>query len=444
MPNLYDMAYWTGVGISSPVWAMRAKSRKKVLSALNQRMGRVKMRPGNNPAVLIHAVSLGEVNATQSLVRMLQTGRRDLQLILSTTTETGYAQAIRLFPHDSGVTVIRFPLDFSSAVRQVLVQLRPTVVVLMELELWPNFMKLCAERSVPVVLVNGRLTRPSYRKYRLGGSLVKRMFSRLSATCVQDEVYAERFGKLGAPNVSVTGTMKFDTAQLTDRVSGTAELAREVGLSPQEERIWVAGSTGPGEEEIILREYRQLLAKGAHNLRLVLVPRHPDRFDAVEELIRQHKLLPIRRSAPRGLGLDHAIPPVVLGDTLGELKKFYDLADVVFVGRSLVDLGSKQNGSDMIEAAALGKAVIVGPFTQNFAEAMKKFREAAAIIEVRDGAELSAQVVSILQDPKRSAELGQKARQVVEREQGATARHARVILQYLPPALVEPEFSPDI
>jgi 3-deoxy-D-manno-octulosonic-acid transferase len=262
-------------------------------------MGKVKMRPDNNPAVLIHAVSLGEVNATQSLIKMLHTARPDVQLVLSTTTESGYAQAVKLYPHGSGVTVIRFPLDFTSAVYEVLKQLRPSVVVLMELELWPNFMKLCAEKRIPVVLVNGRLTRPSYMKYRLGGPIVKRMFSRLAATCVQDEIYAGRFKKLGAPDIQVTGTMKFDTAQITDRLSGTYELAREVGLRPSDERIWVCGSTGPGEEALILREFRQILSKGLANVRLVIVPRHPDRFDEVARLIEANKFAVVRRSAPR-------------------------------------------------------------------------------------------------------------------------------------------------
>jgi 3-deoxy-D-manno-octulosonic-acid transferase len=261
------------------------------------------------------------------------------------------------------------------------------------------------------------------------------MFRKLAGICVQDEIYANRFIELGANpgRVLVTGTMKFDTAEVANRVDGDEELATAVGLFPGAEPIWVCGSTGPGEEEIILRVYRRLLGNYSR-LRLVIVPRKPERFDEVAALIEAAKFPCVRRSQ-KGVAIatpsGSAVPPVVLGDTMGELRKFYSLADVVFVGRTLVNLGPSQHGSDMIEPAALGKPVIVGPFTGNFAEAMNKLRAAEAVMEVVDEATL-AETVSVLRySPEEAAGMGRRAQAVVMKEKGATLRHAEVIVGLL-------------
>src|SRR5687767_2859346 len=221
--------------------------------------------------------------------------------------------------------------------------------------------------------------------------------------------------------------MKLDTGQVADRIEGAEELARLVGLRPGEEPIWVCGSTGPGEEELLLEIYRNLDPQ----TRLVLVPRKPERFDEVEELILGHTLNVVRRSAPEDVPPGYDFPPVVLVDTMGELRKFYSVADVVFVGRTLVDLGPRQRGSDMIEPAALGKPTIVGPYTHNFADAMGRFRAAQAIRVVHDAADLERAVGEILASADRGAAMGARAREVVRREQGATARHVKVILEQL-------------
>jgi 3-deoxy-D-manno-octulosonic-acid transferase len=282
------------------------------------------------------------------------------------------------------------------------------------------------------------------------------MFRRIAAVCAQDETYAHRFRQLGAPadRVSVTGTMKFDTAQVSDRVDGDDQLAAELGLtvtaasgsrgpsssSENEPRrppatgtepLWVCGSTGPGEEQFILDAYEGLRRQHS-NLRLAIIPRHPQRFDEVAALIQQRGLPLLRRSArtPAPPGTQ----PVILGDTMGELRKFYSLADVVLVGRSLVDLGPRQHGSDMIEPAALAKPIVVGPWTHNFAEPMQKLRDAHAIREIAKHipSELRQTIDDWLKDPTVAAELGKRAQQVVRENQGATARHAELILNHLP------------
>jgi 3-deoxy-D-manno-octulosonic-acid transferase len=434
MINGYDIAYGLAVGLSAPYWLIKPSARRKVLKAFRERMGQldgIPPRDTQKPAVMIHAVSLGEMNATRAMIERLRSARPGVEFIISTTTETGFNRARELYENSTDCRIIRYPLDFTGAVVALLDTLKPSVVVLMELEVWPNFLAQCEARDVPVVLVNGRLTKSSFRNYRLAGPLTATMFGRLRELCAQDETYAERFVTLGAPKerVHVTGTMKFDNAQVADRIDGDDSLANAVRLNPGKELIWVCGSTGPGEEQIVLDAYRELTSRRP-DLRLVIVPRHPERFDEVARLIESAGHPLVRRSKPKSQASDLK-SPVILGDTMGELRKFYSLADVVFVGRTLVDLGPRQHGSDMIEPAALAKPVIVGPFTGNFAEVMNAFRAAGAMAEIESPAELAGAVERLLTDRAVANQMGQRAQDIVRREQGATQRHVDVILQYL-------------
>jgi 3-deoxy-D-manno-octulosonic-acid transferase len=384
---------------------------------------------------MIHAVSLGEMNATRAMVAKLRQARPGLQFVISTTTETGFNRGNELYGSAPDCRVIRYPLDFTSAVARVLDHLKPAVVVLMELEVWPNFIRQCVKRGIPVLLVNGRLTESSYRHYRYAKPLAAAMFRRLALLCAQDQAYADRFASLGAPKdrLRVTGTMKFDTAQVADRIDGADYLAKELGLDAANESLWVCGSTGPGEEQIVLDAYRSLLASRP-TLRLAIIPRHPERFDEVARLIESSGFPLVRRSNLKSeISDSRSHTPVLLGDTMGELRKFYRLADVVLVGRTLVDLGPRQHGSDMIEPAALAKPVVVGPYTGNFAEVMNAFRAADAMREVREPGELASAVERLLASPDESAAMARRAQDVVRREQGATDRHVDLILQHLPP-----------
>lgn len=433
MIGMYDVLYGLAATALAPVWLLRHKSRHKVFSALRNRMGDVEARTSESPAILIHAVSLGEMNATRALVAKLQGERPGLEIIVSTTTNTGYDRGLALYANSPDVTLIRFPIDLSPAIEKLLDRLRPDIVVLLELEVWPNLVLRAARRKIPVLVINGRLTTSSFRNYRLAGPLVKRTFARLSLVAAQDQTYADRFIAVGAnpERVVITGTMKFDNAQVTGHVPGASELARLVDLLPGEHPIWVCGSTGPGEEDMILRAYRDLLSR-IPTLRLVLVPRHPERFDEACDLVCDANFTCVRRSNPaRHIGNHTAHPPVIIGDTMGELRKFYALADVILVARSLVDLGPRQHGSDMIEPAALGKPIIVGKFTHNFADAMSRFRAANAIVEVTNEEELKSAVARLLEDPAEAQSLGQRAADVVRENQGATDRNARIILEML-------------
>ncbi len=432
--NGYDLAYRAALAISAPYWMLKPSARRKVLKALSRRVGDDPPRDGQAPSVMIHAVSLGEMNATRLLVRLLLESRPDLHICITSTTETGFARGMELYAANPSVSVLRYPLDFSYAVGRFLDRQRPSVVVLMELEIWPNFLLFCRRRKIPVLLINGRLTRSSFRNYRLGRFIAKRMLGRLARLCVQDECYAKRFAELGAApeKIEVTGTMKFDTAQVAEHVEGAAELGAALGLLPNAQRLWVCGSTGPGEEQLILAHYRQLLKRFA-DLRLVIVPRKPERFDEVARLIAADGWPLLRRSAtviPDGPAVVTQ-GKVILGDTMGELRKFYSLADIVLVGRTLVDLGSRQHGSDMIEPAALAKPVIVGPYTGNFADAMNALRRHQAIVQITSVEELAAAAGKLLEHAQEAQTMGRQAQLVVQRQQGASARHAERILQVL-------------
>ncbi len=445
MWNLYDIAYAIGLTVSAPVWLSSAEKRAKVQTALHSRMGfDIPKRTDDAPCVLIHAVSVGEMNATRPLVQKLREAKPGMRFVISTTTETGYTRGVELYPPAADVSIIRYPLDFSSAIKRVLDAVRPDMVVLMELEVWPNMVLRCKQRGIPVILANARLTTSSFRNYRWGGPIISTMFKRLSCICAQDLTYAQRFLALGVPphRVVITGTMKFDNASFAPPLPAARHRAEMLGLRVGEDPIWICGSTGPGEEAMVLRIYRDLLRKFAR-LRLVIVPRHPPRFDEVAQIIEQHQLNCLRLSHMNraGFSRETVLSPVVLIDTMGILRDFYSVATVVFVGRSIVDLGPRQHGSDMIEPAALAKPVVVGPFTTNFAEAMRKFLEADAMMEVKEEAELEQAISVLLSTPGEALAMGKRAQDVVRHEQGATLRHVRVILQILQTKLDE-EFNP--
>jgi 3-deoxy-D-manno-octulosonic-acid transferase len=426
MTWIFDLIYLLAVSVGWPLLMIRRWRRGPGSLALGERMGKVPSRRVSGRCVWIHGVSLGEINATTTLVRGLHESSPDTAVVISSTTATGLERARTLYPE---LTVFRFPLDFSWVVRRVLRRVRPTVIVLMELEVWPNLMEIARQEGIKLIIANGRVTEEgSMRKFRLPviRSLVKRMFGHLHWVGAQDEIYASRFVELGVPPeaVSVIGSTKFDTALIADRVEGQDELAAEMGIDAKQ-ALWVCGSTGPGEESQILDAYAELRTR-FEGLQLAMVPRKPERFDEVAELIASRGAVCLRRStgAPHLAGpVDEGAPLVFLGDTMGELRKFYALATVVFVGRSLTPMG----GSDMVEVAALAKPMIVGPYTENFAQAMEILQRYRGVRTVADTAELLAAVSELLRHPDRAQGLGQAAREAVQSQRGATNETLEVI-----------------
>lgn len=439
MSVLLDIAYASGLVLSSPVWLYRMIRHGRYRHDIGQKFGAAPIRYGLQPVIWIHGVSLGEVNAARTLVNQLHSQLPDYQVMITSTTETGMAAAKRLFGTDH--VVFRWPFDFTMSVASALDRVRPSLVVLMEGEVWPNFLAACNRRNIPAVVVNARLSADKgYPRYRRLGSLATRLFNRLTAIGAQDEDYARRYVSLGVnpDKVRVTGMIKYDTAEVADSLPGQDALAAAVGLQSGQTLI-VGGGTGDGEEEILLDAFVRLKARHAA-CRLAIVPRKPERFNEVAGMIAAKNLPVVRRSQnPDGTANAHPDEAVILGDTMGELRKFYSLATCVFVGRSLVPMG----GSDMIESAALAKATCFGPHTFNFPQADTLAQHGCA--RLADAQALYQQLDQWLADPAAAAKAGQSAQQFVKSQMGATRRNVEMICEILNrrPALSEGGISTD-
>jgi len=426
---LADMAYLIVGLFYLPIAVYQSIVHGKHRSGWRQRFGGVPRhlwRSDSTPGrIWIHAVSLGEINATPKLVEALRALRPDADIVFSCTTDTGYHRAVALYGRDR---VFRYPLDFSLVVNHVLNHLRPSMIVLVELEVWYNLVRLATRRGIPVAVVNGRLTARSAKRLSRLGAPVRPMFADLAWVGAQDETIAGRFHQLGvrADRLEVTSSMKWDTASVSETVAGAAELALAMGID-RSAPILVCGSTGPGEEEIILNAHRTMHPSPA----LILVPRKPERFDEVAALIERAGFTCVRRSQrPDGSAPpppDSAKPSVLLGDTMGELRKFYSLADVVFVGRSLVPMG----GSDPMEVAALGKPIVVGPHMENFEAPARELQKEGALRIVHSAPRLSETISDWLKTPDRASAIGSRGRDVVLRNQGATRRTADRLIALL-------------
>lgn len=430
MSIVYDILYL--LFLATIGWMLllyRRITRGPSGSSLREWLGLVPLRPVAGKCVWIHGVSLGEINATRSLVAELKRRSPDTVVVISATTRTGLEQARKLY---AGRVVFRFPLDLSFAIRTALSRLRPTLIVLMELETWPNLIEVTAKAGIPVVIANGRVTEErSMKRFRMPviASVARRMFRKLTYVSAQDSTYAGRFAELGVPpqRIEVTGSVKYDTAEVVDQIDGQAELARETGIDAARPLL-VAGSTGPGEEAILLDAYASLLAEFP-DLQLAIVPRKPERFDEVAELIVGCGFVCLRRSTgrPQLPSSGDKTRHVVLGDTMGELRKFYALSSVVFVGRTLVPMG----GSDVMEVAALAKPIIVGPHNDNFAEAVDLLLAARGCRRIANGKELAPAVAEMLRDAELRAASGAAARDAVVSRQGATSRIVDRLLELM-------------
>jgi len=377
------------------------------------------------PVIWVHGVSLGEINAARSLVNEIHSQLPDYRVVVSSTTDTGMTKAMDLFSPDH--KVFFWPLDLTFFVKRALDRIKPELVVLMEGEYWPNFLSQCRKRGIRTAVVNGRLSpTKGYPRYRMLGRLARKLiFDKLDAVGAQNDQYAELFEKLGVDlrRISVTGMLKYDTAGDAHSVAGAEELGRVLGVDNQ--KVFVAGGTGKGEEKIVLDAWNAISARHG-DARLVIVPRKPERFEEVARLIRSSGYELVRRSEhPDGAAVVESHVAVILGDTMGELRKFYSLATCIFVGRSLVKAG----GSDMIEAGALGRAVCFGPHTFNFPQARDLERNGC--LRVADGEELANCIIEWLSDPDSARAAGQQAREYILGQRGATVRNVEMICRLL-------------
>lgn len=374
----------------------------------------------NKPVIWIHAVSVGEVEASRPLVQALQAEFPDHQLLITTMTPTGSARVKHLFADK--VAHCYLPYDLPFAIRRFLQRTHPQFGVIMETEIWPNLISACQQSYIPLAIANARMSERSQRGYQRFPTLTSATLQSLPLIAAQSESDRQRFAELGADikKVHATGNLKFEVnlpASLTEQAAAMRDMWNS------NRPVFIAASTHEGEEEMVLNASRQIRSLYP-NLLLIIVPRHPERFDRVSALSQRAGFKTLRRSEHRPCSSDIQ---VLVVDTMGELPLFYGASDVAFVGGSLVPHG----GHNLLEPAALGRAVITGPHYFNFHEITKQFLDAKAAIEVTDTSTLAEAVIRLLQKSQQRAKMGEAGLQLIVKSQGASKRLLNLIKRHL-------------
>jgi 3-deoxy-D-manno-octulosonic-acid transferase len=411
--TLYTLLFYLGLPLVALRLWLRARKAPAYARRIGERfsIGLPTMRPGG---IWVHAVSVGESIAAAPMIRGLLERYPQLPITVTCMTPTGSERIKALFASEPRIQHCYLPYDLPCAAARFLERVRPKLAVIMETELWPNHIHQCAKRGIPVALANARLSQRSAKGYGRFAKLTQPMLAEMSLFAVQTEAEAQRFRDLGArpETVEVTGSIKFDLSidpQL---------LARAVELRGQwqavERPVWIAASTHEGEDEVVLAAHRQLLASHPDAL-LILVPRHPERFNSVFGLCQQQGFATVRRSTAESVTANTS---VLLGDTMGELLFLYALADSAFVGGSLVANG----GHNLLEPAALAKPVLSGPHLFNFLEIAALLREAGALQEVDDARGLAVAVQRLFELPRDAQTMAEAGLKVMRANQGALKR----------------------
>lgn len=414
--TLYTLLFHLGLPLVALRLAWRAWKAPAYAKRIGERFafGMPPLKPGG---IWLHAVSVGESIAAAPLVRELLKRYPDLPVTVTCMTPTGSERIQAMFggPEYAGrVQHCYLPYDLPWAAARFLNTIKPRLAVIMETELWPNHIHQCAKRGIPVALANGRLSERSARGYARFGKLTGPMLAEMSLLAIQTEAEAERFRALGAlPEcVEVTGSIKFDLTVDPQLLVRAAELREQ--WQAADRLVWIAASTHAGEDEQILAAHRQLLQQWPNAL-LILVPRHPERFGTVYELCLREGFTTCRRSTGESV---QPADQVLLGDTMGELLFMYALADVAFVGGSLIPHG----GHNLLEPAALAKPLLSGPHTFNFLEIAAMLRNAGALREPADSAALAATLAELWERPEQAVSMAKAGSAVMKANQGALAK----------------------
>ncbi len=427
---IYNLLFAIGFLAMLPRFLFRMAKRGGYARDFAQRFGRyaapVRAQLEAGRRVWVHAVSVGEVFVALRFMDELRSRRPGVKFVLSTTTSTGHAIAAGKIAEPD--VLIYFPLDFPSVTRRVLDLLRPLALVLVECELWPNLIRLARQRGTPVLLINGRISAHSHNGYRKLRVFTRPLLAQVDRMCVQSEADRDRLVDLGADaaRVHIVGSAKYDLVP----VDGSGERARAVltaaGIRP-DDLVLLGGSTWAGEEVALLDIYKSLRPRFPR-LALVLVPRHAERAGSVLKEIEARGLSVIRRTAINGGAAPSARADVLLVDTTGELRGFYVCATVIFIGKSLTEHG----GQNVIEPALEGKPILVGPNMENFAAIMADFRQADALLQVRDAAQLAVEIESLLSDPARRQGYGERAARLVRAQSGAARKTIDLLEPMMP------------
>ena len=429
MYSLYSVLVLAVAVIASPWFVYQALRYKKYVASLGQRMGYlpVSFNMDADESIWIHAVSVGEVLTARPIISDLKRRYPNLRMFLSTTTLAGQQLARRSVQDVDAV--FYFPFDLGIFVRRTLDLVRPKLFIMMETEIWPNLLYECRQRGVKTAVVNGRLSARSFSRYRMIRGFMRRVLDHVDRFLVQSEESARRFIDIGADpaRVVVTGSLKFDSLDLSPIALQARSRDRVLRYFrvPASRLVIVAGSTMKGEESAVLRAFRRVRTTTPNTL-LVIAPRHPERFDEVEQLVRSEGWKTARRS-DLAIDSEPRVDVVVL-DTIGELATVYQIATVVFVGGSLVATG----GHNVLEPAVFGKPIVFGPHMENFAEIAEAFVSNGAGVQVAGDEQLDDTLLSLMSDPVRRARLGAAARALVEANRGAKEKSVIVLADLLP------------
>ncbi|MCX4159917.1 MULTISPECIES: lipid IV(A) 3-deoxy-D-manno-octulosonic acid transferase [Paraburkholderia] len=428
---IYNALWWIVAPLAVLRLLIRSRRERGYREHIGERFGYApgRLPEDDAPLIWVHAVSVGETRAAQPLIDALLQARPDARILLTHMTPSGRATGEQIF----GDRVLRsfLPYDMPGAIRRFLRAWRPSLGLVMETEVWPALIDECRRADVPLVLTNARMSARSYRRAAKFGRATREVFGGFSRVLAQSPSDAERLTALGARNVAVLGNLKFDMAAPPElAVRGRAWRAA-IGTRP----VWVAASTREGEEELVLQAFAALAVEDAL---LILVPRHPQRFDEVAALVAKKGLRCERRSAwapdsavVAGRTPDHLLPAdvtVLLGDSMGELAAYYAASDLAFIGGSLLPLG----GQNLIEACAVGVPVLIGPHVFNFTQATADAVAVGAAVQVQDPADLARVLRELFVDRPRRTAMGAAASAFAARHRGATARTVDVLTTLLP------------
>ena len=425
---VYRALWWIVAPLAVLRLMIRSRRERGYREHIGERFGfsRGRVPEDSAPLIWVHAVSVGETRAAQPLIAALMQARPDARVLVTHMTPSGRATSVELF----GDRVLRcyLPYDLPHAVRRFLHAWRPSLGIVMETEVWPTLIDECRAADVPLVLTNARMSARSFRRAVRFGAAAREVFGGFTRVLAQSPSDAERLTALGARNVAVLGNLKFDMATPPDIVARGRAWRAAIGSRP----VWVAASTREGEEALVLDAFAAVVQKDAL---LILVPRHPQRFDEVAALLERRGLPAMRRSAWGGApqaaaaATSVATQPlprdvkVLLGDSMGELGAYYAASDVAFIGGSLLPLG----GQNLIEACAVGVPVLIGPHVFNFAQATADAVAAGAAVQVADPADLARVLGELFADKARRVAMGAAASAFAARHRGATARTVDVL-----------------
>ncbi len=429
MYRLYSILFSIGFVLMAPYYLWRHRGRKE-LAGWRERLGLLPPAfcQDASGAVWVHAVSVGETLAVAGLVKELQRRYPDRRIFLTSVTAAGREAGAMKLPGLAGQFYL--PFDWRWAVQRVVQQIRPSVLLIVETELWPTLLKTVSDSGCRVILVNARVSDRSFPRYRIGRPFMRRVLHNITRICAQTATDAERFQALGAraDSVVVTGNLKFDGRAPALGIFGIG--IRNALAAENRSPVFVAGSTMRGEEPLVLQAWRKVREKHPRAI-MVLAPRHPARFDEVAELLQEQQLKCIRRTSlsqdEAGMRRQISQAEILLLDTIGELAEIVGVADIVFVGGSLVPTG----GHNVVEPAFWGKPILFGPHMHNFRDVASLFLRAGGAVQVADADALADAVLHLLDHPDDARLMGEKAKGVVNQQAGAAMRILNQLEEWL-------------